>query len=268
MPQIIVTFTASQMRGMARDSLGGNWFKVMIGFCIISLMQNIPVFILQEILITGDVSLLYDPLSRDLMTYLTPSLIIYAYILIISGPVTLGMYMFILNYLRTRTLNYELLLSGFANLGKSVLLMILLITILTFSIFLIVPAIIFGVAFSMCYFILADNLQMKSTEVIAHSWRITNRNKYKLFCVQISFIGWGILAGLIILGFSVLIGLLSIILPVINGFWQNFFSFIIEMLVLIPVQVYYSTTSAIFYEILSGKIPPGPGYISLGPGQF
>ena len=41
-----------------------------------------------------------------------------------------------------------------------------------------------------------DNPELKATEIIKKSWNMTNGHKGELFVLGLSFIGWGLLAGL------------------------------------------------------------------------
>jgi uncharacterized membrane protein len=146
--------------------------------------------------------------------------------------------------------------------------MLILTTILTFSALLIVPVIIFALAFSMCFYILADDLSMSSTTPIGLSWRLTNRNKYKLFCLQFSFIGWLVLTVSLAFGLAITLNNLTLFIPDLR-LLISIFSLFISALVFLPFLAYNTTTTAIFYEMLSGRVPPGPDYVPLiGPGQY
>lgn len=61
------------------------------------------------------------------------------------------------------------------------------------SLLLIVPGIIASYSYAMTEYILAENPEMTASEVIAASKEMMEGNKWRLFCLQISFIGWSIL---------------------------------------------------------------------------
>lgn len=61
------------------------------------------------------------------------------------------------------------------------------------SLLLIVPGIIASYSYAMTEYILAENPEMTASEVIAASKEMMEGNRWRLFCLQISFIGWSIL---------------------------------------------------------------------------
>lgn len=77
-----------------------------------------------------------------------------------------------------------------------------LISIFTFlwTLLLIVPGIIKALAYSQTYYILADaqasGVEMSATEAIKTSQQLMKGHKWEFFCLQLSFLGWMILAGL------------------------------------------------------------------------
>lgn len=90
--------------------------------------------------------------------------------------------------------------SGF-KIYKKALCLNLLIAIFTFlwTCLLIIPGIIKGLAYSMSNFILRDNPNMTANEAITESRRMMVGNKWRLFCLCFSFIGW-ILLSILTLG--------------------------------------------------------------------
>ena len=61
---------------------------------------------------------------------------------------------------------------------------------------LVVPGIIATYSYAMTDFILADNPELTATEALKKSKEMMIGNRWRLFCLQFSFIGWGILASL------------------------------------------------------------------------
>ena len=64
------------------------------------------------------------------------------------------------------------------------------------TLFFIVPGIIVGFMLKMVPYILAENPEMRAMDAIRESARIMKGNKWKAFVLDLSFIGWDILAGL------------------------------------------------------------------------
>ena len=64
---------------------------------------------------------------------------------------------------------------------------------------LVVPGIVKTYAYSMAYYVHMDNPEFTARECIAESQRLMQGNKWRLFCLDISFIGWFIV-GLLCFG--------------------------------------------------------------------
>lgn len=81
----------------------------------------------------------------------------------------------------------------------------LLVYVYTFlwTLLFIIPGIIKSYSYSMTYYIRCDNPSYTATQAIKESQRIMKGNKMRLFCLQLSFIGWSIL-GALCLGVGVL----------------------------------------------------------------
>ena len=117
---------------------------------------------------------------------------------------------------------FETLLNGsrFGTIIGSYFLMSLLI-FLGFLL-LIIPGIILAYGFSMTYFILAENKEIGSIDALKKSYSIMAGNKFKFFCLNLRFIGWGLLS-LLTMG----IGFLWLI-PYINTSHAKFYNDIKE----------------------------------------
>lgn len=64
------------------------------------------------------------------------------------------------------------------------------------TLLLIIPGIIAGYSYAMTQYILAENPELSASEALAHSKEIMTGNRWRLFCLQFSFIGWDLLAAL------------------------------------------------------------------------
>lgn len=58
----------------------------------------------------------------------------------------------------------------------------------------IIPGIIASYRYAMVPYILAENPNLQANEVLDLSSKMMKGNKWRLFCLQLSFIGWGLLA--------------------------------------------------------------------------
>jgi len=64
------------------------------------------------------------------------------------------------------------------------------------SLLFVIPGIVAGYSYAMTDYILAENPNMTGTEAIERSKSMMMGNRFRLFCLQFSFIGWDILATL------------------------------------------------------------------------
>ena len=114
--------------------------------------------------------------------------------LLVGGPFALGLAMIALNVVRTRKVEVNQLFSGFREFGKAFIVNLLnSILIVLWTLLLIIPGIIKSFSYSMSYYILADEPTLTATEIRHRSIELMRGNKWRLFCLEVSFIGWWIL---------------------------------------------------------------------------
>ena len=115
-------------------------------------------------------------------------------LLLLQGPLLLGFALAALEVSRARQAKIETLFEGFKNFGSAFLLSLLnSIFIFLWSLLLIIPGIIKALSYSMSTYILADNPTIGVSEARARSIQMMKGNKWRLFCLYFSFIGWMIL---------------------------------------------------------------------------
>ena len=64
------------------------------------------------------------------------------------------------------------------------------------SLLFIIPGIIAGYSYAMTGYILAENPELTASEAIEQSKQMMSGNRWRLFCLQFSFIGWDLLCSL------------------------------------------------------------------------
>ena len=67
---------------------------------------------------------------------------------------------------------------------------------LLWTLLFIIPGIVAAYRYSMTYYILAENPELTASEAIERSVELMNGNKWRLFCLGFSFIGWHVLCAL------------------------------------------------------------------------
>ncbi len=124
--------------------------------------------------------------------------------LLITGPITLGLAIVFLKLVRGEEISVELVFSGFKDFARSFTAGVLVIIyVFLWSLLLIIPGIIASYAYSMTFFILADNPNLTANEAITASKELMKGHKTELFLLDLSFIGW-ILLGILSCGIGFL----------------------------------------------------------------
>jgi uncharacterized membrane protein len=114
--------------------------------------------------------------------------------LIIGGPMTLGLCIFSLAISRNQDARLEQIFKGFNNFGNSLgtyLLMVLLI--LLWMLLLIIPGIIMSISYSMTFYIIADDNSKGGMEALNLSKKMMHGYKWKFFCLGLRFFGLALL---------------------------------------------------------------------------
>ncbi len=123
----------------------------------------------------------------------------------IGGAVTLGYVRFNLNLVDRKPAAFADLFSGFHRFGTAFL-MQLLRAVFTFlwSLLFVIPGIYAAYGYAMTPYILLENPNMTANEAITASKQLMDGNRFRLFCLEISFLGWAILCVLLTCGIGYL----------------------------------------------------------------
>lgn len=116
--------------------------------------------------------------------------------LLISGPLTLGATQIYMSVIRkNRKPEVGQLFDGFSNFTNAFILYLLnSILISLWTLLFIIPGIIKTYSYAMSYYILADNPSMAPNDARKKSMEMMHGNKWRLFCLDFSFIGWELLS--------------------------------------------------------------------------
>ena len=117
--------------------------------------------------------------------------------LVIGGAVSLGYAQFNLDVMDRQEPQIATLFSKFSKLGTGVAMRLLTgLFIFLWSLLFIIPGIIASYRYAMTPYILAENPDRGVMDAIDASKKMMQGNKFRLFCLHFSFIGWDILATL------------------------------------------------------------------------
>jgi uncharacterized membrane protein len=179
----------SELRACARKQLQGIWGQMALAFFVYHLIIYIPMLIFSEI------SPLYNKVIDNIST-----VVVY----IFTGPFTLGFVGYFLKRIRNEEIAVRNIFDGFKRFVPSFLVTFFIyLFVALWSLLLIIPGIIKGLGYSMAYYIMYDNPEIKPLEAIKKSQIMMKGYKAKLFCLYLSFIGWYLL-GLLTLGIGYL----------------------------------------------------------------
>lgn len=114
---------------------------------------------------------------------------------IIGGAITLGYAIFNLKLVDHNEVTFRDLFSQFDRFGAGFCMQFLRgLYIFLWSLLLIIPGIIASYSYSMTPYIMAEHPEYGANEAIGLSKEMMKGNKWRLFCMQFSFIGWIILS--------------------------------------------------------------------------
>ena len=125
--------------------------------------------------------------------------------LIIGGAIGVGYSRFNLDLIEGRGAKLSTVFGSFKQLVSALVARILRsIYVTLWTLLFIIPGIIANFSYSMVHYVMADNPEMGANEAIAESKRLMKGNKWRLFCLCFSFIGWELLALIFTLGIGML----------------------------------------------------------------
>lgn len=140
----------------------------------------------------------FDSISPLMWTIVTGFIAVIAIwtivLIVIGGPITLGYAKFSLHYVRNEDASFGNLFEYFYMFGRAFLLQLLTgIFITLWTLLFIIPGIIAAYRYSMASFIMAEHPELTPSQCLKESSQMMAGNKFRLFCLQLSFIGWAIL---------------------------------------------------------------------------
>ncbi len=157
----------STIRNLARESLSGNWLNAVLAYLII-------------LGITSVVSTL------QVVTW------------IILGSLTYGLYLYYIVLVREKAGDFNLLFKAFSFSGNNLglfgktlgLYLLMSLYVFLWTLLLIVPGIIAAYSYRMAFYLIIDDPDIGVSEALQQSKKMMYGYKSKLFCLDLSFIGW------------------------------------------------------------------------------
>ena len=195
----------SDYRRLARENLTGNW-AVSIGVGAIAMLLGGLISggsFLPEISyrIEGqDISSISDLLNelttQEVSAFGLGSLMGLAQF-ILGGTIQLGYANYLLKQHNRANFEFQDLFSKFEYFGQGFAQQFLRgLYVFLWSLLFVIPGIVKSYAYAMTPFIMAENPELTANEAIAASQQLMDGHKGELFTLDLTFIGWGILAAL------------------------------------------------------------------------
>lgn len=209
---------ASDFRRMARESLKGSWLLAvgagliasLLGGCIIttgggggssgatsSNPSPDPLSFQHTVdSITSDPSVTAFLFAALAMVSIIA--IVYLIImLVVGGAVSMGYAKFNLNLINKTGPDIKDLFSEMGRFKAGFVMQFLRgLYILLWSFLLVIPGIIASYSYKMAPYILMENPDMTASQAITASKQLMEGNKWRLFCLEFSFIGWSLLSAI------------------------------------------------------------------------
>jgi uncharacterized membrane protein len=118
----------------------------------------------------------------------------FAAVIILWGPIKMGIMPYFLKLARDEKPSFAVIIDGFKNDFKGNMLLGIMeqLFITLWTLLFIIPGIVKSYSYALCYYIKADHPEYGWKECIDESRRMMKGNKWRLFCLDFSFIGWQI----------------------------------------------------------------------------
>ncbi|MDR3306022.1 MAG: DUF975 family protein [Clostridiales Family XIII bacterium] len=283
----IVTEPASLFKDAARYYSKGRWKMLIAASLIYYLCVSAAVIVIDAITGTYDnlqatMEALYalpQPVAPEQFlawyqeyagSMSSRSNVSFLYTILVTGPFSFGLTSVFLRVLRFQPAQADMVFSGFSAFLRAFLLyLVQTIFIALWSILLLVPGIIAYYRYSLAWYLIADHPQMGALEAITLSKELMRGNKLKRFTIDLSFLGWFVLAGLFAGFFGALLtaGFLAADSPHSVGI-QALTIGILAVIASAPIISYHGVAVAEFYRRIYEPYRAGlPPYSSLPPGS-
>ena len=178
-----------ELKACARKQLQGVWGQMASAFFVYHAILMVPALIFSEI----------SPLRIPVIDRVGSIAVN-----IVSGPFALGFAGYFLKRIRDEDIALQNIFEGFKRFVPSFLVAFFMgLFILLWSFLLLIPGIIKAFGYSMAYYIMHDNPEIKPLEALNKSQIMMKGYKWKLFTLYFSFFGW-VLLGLFTLGIGYL----------------------------------------------------------------
>lgn len=259
----IVRTPSAMIRKASRQVLRGSWKKMSIITLIVMAVYTIPTLIIQGAGMKNVSSLdmakwLEEGNYEAINSMNAGSSLSNIFALLIMGPLMISLTMVFIRLVNMRNsdnITYSMAFDGFKIYGRSLgLYLYMFLFTFLWSLLFVIPGIIAALRYSQAPYIMVEHPEKSIPECVNDSKTMMNGNKMKLFCLDLSFIGWFILATIPSMIAS------SVIAAIMNTTGMKM-SMMAEMLILsvfsigtVVVTAYMMTADTILYKMITGQL--------------
>ena len=188
---------AKELRAWGRERLSGNWGKAVAVSLIGGLLGG-GVDALSgalEVSYQGEIGLV-DSVPREVWPMMLTITIVTALLaLVIGGSIRLGICTFHLNLFHRREARFGDLFSNFDRLGRGFCMQFVTgLFVFLWGLLLFIPGIIASYRYAMVPYLMAEFPDLGVMDAIRESKRLMHGNKWRLYCLRLSYIGWSFLS--------------------------------------------------------------------------
>ena len=180
----------SELRAQARERLEGQWGTFVLMTFLMLVIQTI-------LQIPGYIGSLLEVLSPENVLASLSFSNISNILSLLALPLSWGLTVSLLRNHREESVDLENLFDGFRG-GRytRVFCALFLVNLFTFlwALLLIIPGIMKAFSYALTPYIVMDEPELTARQAITRSCEIMQGRRWKLFCLYLSFIGWGILS--------------------------------------------------------------------------
>ena len=240
---IIVNEPCKNIRALARQTLRGHWIQAVLLMLLTTGITSLPSLIAGRLTDSIAVAILLD-----------------IFTVIVNGCLDLGLAVYFLKIFRQQEAGINDLATGFDHMGNAVLLYVIMsLRIMLWSLLFIIPGIITAIKYSQAFYILADDPGKSPYQCLYESAVMMEGNKDKYFRLNLSFIGWYLLANMPQMAIS------AYVMPDFTFYSaEELYNMaasiandplvVISGLVTVLVSVYVSASHACFYDLVNGNL--------------
>lgn len=189
---------AKDLRAQARAALRGKWGVAIAVGLVASLLGGTGSVGTVSTSVSGSSDGWLDFVSHDVWIVVLTAVVVSGLLaLVIGGVMQLGLCDFNTRLVKGQEVRFSLLFGQFHRLWAGIC-MNIVVSFFTFlwSLLFVIPGIIAAYRYAMVPYLMAEFPDLGVMDAMNESKRLMKGNKWRLFCLQFSFIGWELLAAI------------------------------------------------------------------------